>query len=266
MPKVLGLIFEKEISINGYRYSVMPRVIGKSEIKVYFNINGNIDPLMLGMLEPIRLGEVTRYIVREIKIPTRWVNVLLPFPCDKAVIGLVNGKQMVNHPRPPIRNIPEPTIRNIPPPPVRNIPEPPVRNIPPPPVRNIPPPPVRNIPPPPVRNIPPPPVRNIPPQPVRNIPQPAAVVNIIEEEEEMDTYGPMYRTKYIEPAELENNVEEMCSICFEIHKKKDTVQTSCNHTFGKSCYESFYYANLTRNKFCPLCRNNYPILCIFITA
>jgi hypothetical protein len=51
--------------------------------------------------------------------------------------------------------------------------------------------------------------------------------------------------------------KESCSICFEHHKSKHIIRTSCNHYFGTYCFSKFIDSNFENNRdiVCPMCRN-----------
>jgi predicted transcriptional regulator len=63
-------------------------------------------------------------------------------------------------------------------------------------------------------------------------------------------YSPKVTTKTMSLFDLNSPCAEDCSICFEKHKKVDSLITDCNHEFGKECYNKWI---LTNNN-CPICR------------
>jgi hypothetical protein len=64
------------------------------------------------------------------------------------------------------------------------------------------------------------------------------------------------RQKCLSKKSFEALCFEECSICLEVHKRCESITTSCFHVFGKDCFQS-YEANLSGNKRCPLCRQTY---------
>lgn len=68
--------------------------------------------------------------------------------------------------------------------------------------------------------------------------------------------GMKIKTKTITPTELETILEDDCGICIQPHKKKDTFTCSCNHIFGKVCFNAWMKICKTHNNIisCPLCR------------
>lgn len=50
---------------------------------------------------------------------------------------------------------------------------------------------------------------------------------------------------------------DCCSICFEYHKKGETILTSCKHCFGAKCYKDWVNSESYNNK-CPMCRKKNP--------
>ena len=68
------------------------------------------------------------------------------------------------------------------------------------------------------------------------------------------------KTQVIKKSLLETPFEDC--FCMETHLKKDTVQTSCGHCFGKECYERMLILanNDPRKNICPMCRTKGPKL------
>jgi len=72
------------------------------------------------------------------------------------------------------------------------------------------------------------------------------------------------KQKVIKKAELEKETEDICSICFEKHKLKDSIVTSCRHVFGYKCFEQYINANLnSTTRPCPICRTPHYSLMSF---
>lgn len=80
-----------------------------------------------------------------------------------------------------------------------------------------------------------------------------------------------HKTKYISKSKIKQLENEECCICLETHKAHDLTTTCCDHTFGKSCFntlvlkqqEKLYNENEDDDEYeeyttsCPLCRKNY---------
>ena len=60
--------------------------------------------------------------------------------------------------------------------------------------------------------------------------------------------------KVIKTEDLEKYTEDICILCLEKHKLKDSIMTSCNHMFGFECFQQFMNSNVNYNKNCPMCR------------
>ena len=59
---------------------------------------------------------------------------------------------------------------------------------------------------------------------------------------------------------LRQPTEDLCSICFDTHLLKDTVQTSCGHKIGKKCF-GLWKKRCTQSRIvmtCPVCRTKKP--------
>jgi hypothetical protein len=61
------------------------------------------------------------------------------------------------------------------------------------------------------------------------------------------------KLKVIAKAKFNGDCEQECGICFEIHKKRDTLTTSCDHVYCISCWSTWMNA-INSNKACPTCR------------
>jgi len=61
--------------------------------------------------------------------------------------------------------------------------------------------------------------------------------------------------KVIKTEDLDKETEDVCILCLDKHKLKDSIVTSCNHMFGFECFREFINANENYNKHCPMCRN-----------
>ena len=70
------------------------------------------------------------------------------------------------------------------------------------------------------------------------------------------------QTRVLKKSLMEKPIEDCCGICLESHLKKDTVQTSCGHCFGKECYEKMLILanNDPHKNICPMCRTKAPKL------
>ena len=60
--------------------------------------------------------------------------------------------------------------------------------------------------------------------------------------------------KVIKTEDLEKETEDICILCLDKHKLKDSIVTSCNHMFGFECFQTFINSNVNYNKNCPMCR------------
>ena len=68
------------------------------------------------------------------------------------------------------------------------------------------------------------------------------------------------KEKMLAKAELNAPMAEECGICLEKHIMKDSVTTSCDHHFGKDCFQQ-WYTTCRMNALgvrCPTCRTNNP--------
>lgn len=63
-------------------------------------------------------------------------------------------------------------------------------------------------------------------------------------------------TKILKKSEFESVLPDVCGICLENHKMKETVLCSCNHVFGEECYNRWKNNCVNNGKFvsCPTCR------------
>lgn len=62
---------------------------------------------------------------------------------------------------------------------------------------------------------------------------------------------PEINKKILSNEELSTHCHAQCSICFETHKKVDSLTTDCNHDFGFVCYNNW----IRRYNNCPICRH-----------
>ena len=69
--------------------------------------------------------------------------------------------------------------------------------------------------------------------------------------------NPLEKTVTIKKAEFDALCTDSCAICFENHKKGDTVMTECSHQFGKQCYNR-WMTSVGSNHKCPTCRKEMP--------
>lgn len=76
--------------------------------------------------------------------------------------------------------------------------------------------------------------------------------------------NPLEKTVTISKAAFDANCTESCSICLETHKKGDSIQTECNHEFGKQCFNNWMTARASNHK-CPTCRKETPRVTMFKT-
>jgi len=67
-------------------------------------------------------------------------------------------------------------------------------------------------------------------------------------------------TKVLAKSKLDAVMEDMCSICFEVHIMRDTICTECHHHFGKACFQQWVQKCYSENKdvYCPLCKKVSP--------
>jgi len=72
------------------------------------------------------------------------------------------------------------------------------------------------------------------------------------------------KSKAISQMEMDAQLPEPCSICYESYTKGNSIATSCGHTFCKTCYEGHENsANRRRKVCCPLCREESPAVTEF---
>ena len=62
---------------------------------------------------------------------------------------------------------------------------------------------------------------------------------------------PTINTNSVSLFALNTPCNSQCAICYEIHKKIDSLTTDCNHEFGKACYNEW----VSKQNSCPICRN-----------
>ena len=69
------------------------------------------------------------------------------------------------------------------------------------------------------------------------------------------------KSKALPKAEIDKDMEDPCSICFEPYTRADSVSTCCNHKFCKTCYGS-HEKSVARGKLvtCPMCRKENPVV------
>lgn len=60
-------------------------------------------------------------------------------------------------------------------------------------------------------------------------------------------------------ANYQEKCDEPCGICMETHIKGESLETSCNHAFGKECYMTWINAP-AGNHCCPTCREHLPLV------
>jgi hypothetical protein len=76
--------------------------------------------------------------------------------------------------------------------------------------------------------------------------------------------NPLEKTVTISRAAFNANCTDSCSICLETHKKGDSIQTECNHEFGKQCFNTWMTSRASNHK-CPTCRKEMPKVTMFKT-
>lgn len=63
------------------------------------------------------------------------------------------------------------------------------------------------------------------------------------------------KSKVLKKRLLDATMEDVCGICMDSHKKRDTIETSCcKHSFGAECFKQ--YQRTSRTCPCPICRND----------
>ena len=64
------------------------------------------------------------------------------------------------------------------------------------------------------------------------------------------------KSKVLKKVLLDVPTENICGICLENHKKKDSVVCNCSHEFGKECFQEWQTTCQKNNKNvnCPSCR------------
>lgn len=75
--------------------------------------------------------------------------------------------------------------------------------------------------------------------------------------ERVATEQEYFKIKTVNNDELESHLPDVCGICLENHKMKETVMCSCNHVFGKECYNGWRNQCINNYKpivTCPTCR------------
>jgi hypothetical protein len=69
--------------------------------------------------------------------------------------------------------------------------------------------------------------------------------------------NPLEKFKTLSRAALEANCADTCAICFDTHKKGESLTTECCHEFGKECYFNWIESE-NSNRSCPTCRKYFP--------
>ena len=76
---------------------------------------------------------------------------------------------------------------------------------------------------------------------------------------------PETKTKVLSKAKWNAPMEDVCGICMDNHSMCDTLLTSCNHQFGKACYEKWAEIR-TKSHLCvscPMCKSNSPKITLY---
>jgi hypothetical protein len=62
--------------------------------------------------------------------------------------------------------------------------------------------------------------------------------------------------KTLSHEELEAEMDDVCIICMDAHKIKDTLLTCCGHRFGKACFAMWHKQRTSMNRCtnCPMCK------------
>lgn len=73
---------------------------------------------------------------------------------------------------------------------------------------------------------------------------------------------PPVEIEFLPNAEINRKNEDVCGICLETHKKKQTVTCPCSHSFGKKCFKGWMQTCQRNQKDinCPSCRQGVHIL------
>ena len=69
----------------------------------------------------------------------------------------------------------------------------------------------------------------------------------------------LHKIVTINHAAFNKKCTDYCSICFEYHKKGETILTSCKHCFGVKCYKDWVNSE-SYNNTCPMCRKKTPYI------
>ena len=75
--------------------------------------------------------------------------------------------------------------------------------------------------------------------------------------ERVATEQEYFKIKTVNTEEFESILPDVCGICLENHKMKETVICSCNHVFGKECFNGWRNNCINNHKpavSCPTCR------------
>lgn len=74
---------------------------------------------------------------------------------------------------------------------------------------------------------------------------------VIQQRIQYSSVNPIVNKKVLSKVALNTPCAEQCSICFDTHKKVDSLTTDCNHEFGSVCYNSW----IRTHNSCPICRH-----------
>lgn len=69
---------------------------------------------------------------------------------------------------------------------------------------------------------------------------------------------PPTEIEFIPSSVFHKNTEDVCGICLETHKKKQTLDCPCQHSFGKKCFKGWMQTCQRNGKAitCPSCRQS----------
>ena len=76
---------------------------------------------------------------------------------------------------------------------------------------------------------------------------------IIDDEPVIDVMPYRIKIKTVSKEINDQQCNDACPICMDIHTKSECIKTECEHEFGKKCFESWMTAR-NSNKKCPSCR------------
>ena len=73
------------------------------------------------------------------------------------------------------------------------------------------------------------------------------------------------KIKKIGKKEISKLMDDVCGICLENHEKLKTIETCCNHSFGKCCFDLWSKSCKKEKKVlrCPLCKKENPNITSF---